>query len=585
MMKTKGKIRKYIEDYKFNSLFIKNLLLLLLLIIVPLTGAFFLGYYAYGNMQKNEMKAYHEKITADIYSEWERILKEAGTELSYIGFNSNVELYLYDTAEIRQLNYSLQNIQELIKMPILAKDYIDGIYVYSCKSEKVVSMEGISNYKDFSGKPGFDRYLLGGDEGPRLLVIQDNDLGYWQKKLALFHSVKYGSDLNGVTAMNMNLKDLKDEVSVPPYFSMYLTDGETILFSDNIDLVGDPVEEIEHYDTVVHNGTAFMDRFSVSSKVASLSGLEVITFMEMGGYHNQLSVIWNFMAVFLLIMLLVTLLLSVLISVRIFRPIGAIVSTIRENQNILVGEEELFQEKDELEYVLKSISKTAHVKQDIDKELSERMRLLKKAQAVALQSQINPHFLNNTLDTVNWMAIGLLGGKNDISEMIGALSKMLRMALENTDSIIPMSMEIEHCKMYLEIQKKRYEDKFEVIWAIEPEVYAVKTIRIILQPIVENAIYHGIKHLSNHGIIKISGEIKDGVVEITVADNGLGMTPEELENVRETMRSDRIRESSHIGVANVDQRLKLYFGEEYGIFMDSGEGVGTKVTIRLPEIS
>lgn len=584
-MKARGKIRKYIEDYKFNSLFFKNLLLLLFLILIPLAGTTILAYYAYGSMQKNDLRAYHEKITADAYSDIERILKEARTELTYIGFNSNVELFMYDTEEIKQLNYRLSTIEELIRLPVISRDYIRNIFIYSYKSDKVISNQGISEYENFLQKDCIDTYLSSDKDFKEVLVTTGTEYGYAEKQLSVFQEVKYGSVLGGISVMNLDIEALKKEIYVPEHEKLYLISGDTILYSNDTEWVGKKTLEVAGLEQRVVNGTYLGSEYSISSKASPLYPLEVITYLSVDGYQNQLSTVKNFMIIFLLVMGAITLGVSAFISIRIFQPIGAIVSSIQQNRNVLMGEGELFREKDELEYILRSIQKTANLKKDVDEELSQRVRLLKKAQAVALQSQINPHFLNNTLDTINWMAIGLLGGKNEISEMTGALSKMLRMSLENTDTIIPMSQEIEHCMYYLEIQNKRYEDKFKAVWQIPEEIYRYKTIRVILQPIVENAIYHGIKHLTNQGMITISGRIEGEIVEITVRDNGLGMSREELERLREQMKSQVIKESRHIGINNVNQRIKLYFGDEYGVFIESEEGVGTEVTIRFPGIT
>lgn len=161
---------------------------------------------------------------------------------------------------------------------------------------------------------------------------------------------------------------------------------------------------------------------------------------------------------------------------------------------------------------------------------------------------------------------------------------MLRMTLENSDTVVAIREEVQHCKYYLEIQQKRYEDKFEVIWKIPEDVLEYKIIRIILQPLVENAIYHGIKPLSEKGILVISGSMYDEEVELSVSDTGLGMTEEELKNLRHNMDNDMIKESKHIGVTNVNQRIKLYFGEKYGVSVESKEGVGTKVTVHIPRV-
>ncbi|MDY3917439.1 MAG: sensor histidine kinase [Candidatus Limivivens sp.] len=582
-MKAKGWIRKYLGDYKFNSLFFRNLVQLLVLIMIPLTGAIVLSYFAYGNMQKKEIQSYSEKIVADVYADLERILKECQTELMYFGFNSNVELYMYDEA-VNQYNYKVKTIQDMVKMPVIAKDYVSSVYLYGAKSSHVISLLGVAPFETFTDRQMIEQYLDQEEQKKKLLVTESLASGYLKNYLTMFQEIRYGRELNGISMMNLDLEMLLKELDIMPGAEAYLTDGEIILLASDLELIGKPVEEMMEYDQILHGATVMDESFSTSSLVAPESGLEVITRVSLEGYHDQLSSLRNGMIAVLAVMTVITLGQSFYISVKLYQPIGRIVRSIQEVSNVLMGEERLFAQKNELDYILNSIQKTAIAKKNVDEELGERVRLLKKAQAVALQSQINPHFLNNTLETINWTAIELLGGRNEISEMAGALSRMLRMTLENSDTIVLVSTEVQHCMYYLEIQQKRYEDKFEVIWQIPEEVKQCKIIRIVLQPLVENAIYHGIKPLSGKGVLVISGNINGELAELTVSDNGLGMTPEELENVRQNMHSDMIKESSHIGVTNVNQRLKLYFGEKYGLVIDSREGMGTTVTARFPKI-
>lgn len=582
-MKVRTILKKYLTDYKFNSLLFRNLLLLLSLTMIPLSGAALISYYAYKNMQMKERQSVSEKMADDVYSGLKSILKEARTQLMYISMNSNVELYMYDEA-INQFNYKISTIQELIKMPVLAKDYVDSIWVYSLKSSRVITREGVALYDTFHGHDMIEAYLDREEEALDVMVTEDTLSGYVRPQLTIFQKVKYGRQMNGVSLMNMDIQQLLEELVIPENVHLYLTDGATILLSTEKELLGRAVEEIAEYDKVIHNGTYSDGLQCISSKKAEAASLEVITRMDMSNYNDQLNTIRLMMWVFLLIMTLVTLIFSIAVSIRLFRPIEKIMNSLQEYHNILMGEDELFENKDELEYILTSIQKTVNAKKNTDEELAERVRLLKKAQAVALQSQINPHFLNNTLETINWTAIELLGGRNEISRMAGALSRMLRMTLENSDTVVPLSTEVQHCKYYLEIQKTRYEDKFDVEWKIPPELMTCRIIRIVLQPLVENAIYHGIKPMTNKGLITISGRIEGELLLLTVADNGLGMTNLELGNLRKNIHSDRIKESRHIGVTNVNQRIRLYYGEAYGLTVKSQEGAGTSVTVRIPRI-
>ena len=579
-MKVSERLRTF-QDYRFNSLFFKNLRLLSLLILVPIAGAVCIGFYSYNSIQRNEVQAYSDRMADNVYAGLTRILRECTTELLYIGQNSNVELYLYDP-NVRQQNYTLQNIQEVMLMPVLAKNYVDTVYLYSGTNGRVLSQAGVAPLDTFPDRKGLDQYLSQTDD--RVLLVTTSEVsGYEKTYLAVFQDVRYGSKTYGVSAMYLDVESLMEELNLAEDQELYLTDGDRILLTNREELMDRSVEEIPGYERVVHGGIAMEKNSCMVSRLAENEDLEVIVRIRDAGYQGALTLL-GVMAALLGGMVFVTLGLSVFISLRLFQSIEKIMDALQSNRNILLGSEELFQEKDELTYILQTIQRTADVRKDVDKELAERVRLLKKAQAVALQSQINPHFLNNTMETINWTAIELLGGRNEISKMAGSLSKMLRMTLENSDTVVPVGEEIRHSMYYLEIQKIRYEDKFDVVWKIAPEVESCRIIRVVLQPLIENAIYHGIKPLTNKGLLTIRGYLNGETAELSVEDNGLGMTPEELNRLRENINGDVIKESAHIGLSNVNQRIRLYYGNEYGLIIDSREGIGTRVTIRFPRL-
>lgn len=281
-------------------------------------------------------------------------------------------------------------------------------------------------------------------------------------------------------------------------------------------------------------------------------------------------------------MLLVTFALAIIISNKVYRPIREILQFVREREGLLLEGCGNFEGKDELECILKAIEKKVYFDENIELEMKKRLTLLKKAQAIALQSQINPHFINNTLETISYMAIAVLGRDNAVSEMIKTLADMLRNSLANTDAVVTIREEIDNCKNYLKIQKVRYQNSFEVIWNVESSVLECKIIRIVLQPVVENAIYHGIKHLTSGGVICIVAMRRDDMLKIEVTDNGLGMTAEEINELNRRMTQDVIQESKHIGLANVYQRLKLFYGEEGDLMIKSKLGSGTSLIIQIP---
>lgn len=219
------------------------------------------------------------------------------------------------------------------------------------------------------------------------------------------------------------------------------------------------------------------------------------------------------------------------------------------------------------------------------KQLMERVRTeeteLRKTELKALQAQINPHFLYNTLDSIQWMCEQ---GKNeDAMKMVSALAKLFRISISRGHELIPIKDELQHAKNYLVIQSYRYRNQFSYSFDIETRLEHYLCNKITVQPLIENAIYHGIDRMVDEGEIKISvkeaPDNKDDIL-ITVEDNGVGMTEEQCRKILRKERSD----SSGIGVKNVNDRLKIYFGEKYGLTIKSELDVGTIVTVRIPKI-
>ena len=221
-------------------------------------------------------------------------------------------------------------------------------------------------------------------------------------------------------------------------------------------------------------------------------------------------------------------------------------------------------------------------------KLEEKNReiLLKKTMAElgALQSQINPHFLYNTLESISMMAE--LNNDHETQKMATALGKLLRLSINRGETSALVSQEIDHVKNYLEIQKIRFNDKFEVMYNIEQKTRKFYIPKLILQPLVENALYHGIETKPGKGQIEISSLIEENELVFYIKDDGIGMTAEKLKEVQDNILisfEDEYFVSRSIGLINVNQRIKLYYMDDnYGIQITSSENTGTSVRINLP---
>ena len=213
---------------------------------------------------------------------------------------------------------------------------------------------------------------------------------------------------------------------------------------------------------------------------------------------------------------------------------------------------------------------------------------LKKAELRTLQAQVNPHFLYNTLDTIVWAAES--GKDEEVVVLTKSLSDFFRSSLSSGADWVTVGQEIRHLNGYLSIQKIRYRDILNYEVDIDPEMENCRILKLLLQPLVENALYHGIKFRRGGGRILVTGRKEQDMLCFTVQDTGVGMTPEKLEEVRETMKTGKVlhRDPNELepgggfGLYNVDQRIRLYYGQDKGLEIESGPG-GTKVYFSVPE--
>ena len=211
-------------------------------------------------------------------------------------------------------------------------------------------------------------------------------------------------------------------------------------------------------------------------------------------------------------------------------------------------------------------------------EYYEEQRKKKEAEIRALEFQINPHFLYNTLDSIAWMCEQ--GRNAEAVEMVNALARLFRISISRGHELIPIRSELQHAESYLQIQSHRYKNQFSYSFDVQEECLDYLCNKITLQPIIENAIYHGINGLVDEGEIRISCRADGDDILFTVEDNGTGMEPEQVQAILRKERSDH----TGIGIKNVNDRLKIYFGPAYGITIDSVPDEGTRVYIRMPKV-
>ena len=563
--------KQCIKNYRFHSIFFKNLVLIFLLIILPFICVLGISYYSYGYIQKSEEKVYTEQIITRITMDVESIFREIQNKAIMLSFDSDVELFYRAESIEKDYFYDVHNILKFLALYNLSTDVIDGVYVYAPYSDVVISEKGRYEYKNFIDKECIDNWE---DNGEMFQVkYLDRKAGGERKESVVFYyTTSYSSGRKGVAIINMSIDKLKKIFSYNEDVSLFIIGNGQLLYDSTMDSNG----------MMIENSSMFLENEDVIAKLNKLNvcDLEIAVQMNRLPLEKMLMNIRVYIITFIVIMVVISTLFALYISRKIFDPFREIMKALETIPEEREGK--LLQNKDEVSYIMNSIYTTLSRKKNVEEELLERIQLLKKAQAVALQAQINPHFINNTLETINWMAIGELGEENVISEMIINLSQLMRMSLEDSDTFITLQDEIIYVKKYLYIQQKRLRNSFSVEFEGLEQHKNCKVIKMMLQPIVENAIEYGIRPYSKNGTVRISAIRNDDILSIIVHDSGLGISNEKVTEINSSIRKSVIKESSHIGLSNVHQRINLAFGDSYGIIVESKIGHGTKVILNLP---
>lgn len=292
--------------------------------------------------------------------------------------------------------------------------------------------------------------------------------------------------------------------------------------------------------------------------------------------NNEQAQMWYLLVASILLLAVIGI--SSIISREITKPIRSLRDSMRKVQNGQFDTHVEVITENEIGSLGRSFNlMTSEIQALMEQNVYEQKQK-RKSELKALQAQINPHFLYNTLDSIIWMSEA--GENDEVVEMTSALARLLRQSISNDQEEVELEKEIEYVKNYLTIQKMRYKDKLEFFIYVDPRVAHVPIIKLVLQPLVENAIYHGIKYKETKGKLKIYARPVDGRVEIVVADDGIGMDEDVMEHIFDEHRKEQKRNG--VGVPNVQKRLKLQYGSEYGIRYESVKGAGTKAVITIP---
>ncbi|MBS5939673.1 sensor histidine kinase [Clostridium sp.] len=402
---------------------------------------------------------------------------------------------------------------------------------------------------------------------------------------------KSGKTSSGVLLVDMNFSGIEQicknvEVSKNGYVYLIDTDGE-IIYHPRQQLIYSNLITENNYEAAKFEDGNHIENFEgnkrlVTVKTVGYTGWKLVAISPMSdvtaGYYE-----FRVFAIFIMIFAIFILIsINMFVSSRIANPIRALEKAVKEFENGVVSLNIPENGSYEIQHLAKAIKSMVNQMNLLMENIMIEQEAKRKSELNALQAQINPHFLYNTLDSIIWMI------ENENYDgaiiMVTALARFFRISLSKGKNVITVRDELEHARNYLTIQNIRYKNKFSYSIDADEETLDLTSIKLIIQPLIENAIYHGMEYMSGEGDILVKSYKKNEDLYIDIIDNGLGMLQEVADKLLTEEVNNQQRKGSGIGLKNVHERIKLYFGEEYGLEVYSEPDEGTTIRIHMPSI-
>lgn len=581
-------------NLEHSRLFIKNLITFLIPVLLPVLILGSVSIVITQQYIKDNIDNQNENLLKHIRSQVELIFDEINS--LQLSFSRNPEINsrlksILKSSEISIEDYTIiRSISSFINAQADARPYIHSIYLSFDNSENrfLTTTEGLIADDKYFDMKWQEEYL---EKKERLNTWTSyrrlNPEGFNKSAIdviTIYWLLRTNDTGDGVLVMNVYadyLEKLLHQVEAMDEQIILVQDvnGKIILSNKYLSYL----DELDMLYTLKTDKKGVI-KSSLHSQIFNWDYYSVVP--EKIIY--RIPIVIRKLLIFLLIIMVISgIIVSYFLTRRNYSRIYAIIDIIsqaEQGQHLADEENEI---RDEYSYITNKIVKTFIQQSYLKLQLSERKYRQKTLELMALQSQINPHFLYNTLETIYWKVFQFTGYPNEANDMLENLSDILKYSLHHPRERIKIREEIKHTINYLKIQQIRYQDKFEVIWQYPETILEKDIIKLILQPLVENAIYHGIKEKEGRCSIKIKFRIVKGEIKVSIIDNGVGIKKERLNEIKDKLTAviqdiEQYSIENKIGLYNTSKRLTLLFGQDSRIYIRSKRGKGTVVFFYLP---
>lgn len=587
------KIWEYLQDYRFNSILVKSYIIILIFLTVTFTIVMiaFSGKMnsviteEIGNMSINSLAKTRDRIDVVM----EEVVKISGQ----LSIDKDIRKFMLpDTNELFE-HTQILNVKNKIEMYSRVFDYIDTIYVYSHKSKYIVTNDGGGKIENFNDTNWLTNLTEREYEPARMISRVKNDtypnlISYIQP-IRLTQIQFMGGIIANINTdklqelIGSNIKDSSESLIIADNRNNILFSSQQVNMGKKLNKIGYykdiDYQNIDGYQIIENEGQKFLITVTSSKEF----DWKYISSIPLSAYDDYNDGIRNFFVILCVACVLLSVIAAFGISLYCYKPVENILNLVKnpDMYHATLEDGSGFR-KNETQEIALNIIRNLYSNEQLQAEMKEYADIMDKAQLTALQAQISPHFLYNTLENIRWRAMAICKGDNEVSQIILNLSEMLRNSLDIDQQIITVEQEIRNAELYIEILQLRYEDTLKVVWEIDKQVLKCPIVKVSLQPIIENSVYHGIKPLRTQGIIIIRAYEQEEHLIVEVEDNGVGMEIKELQELNEDLHKKYTLSKNHIGVRNVNQRLHLLLGDEVEVRVSNNVETGMKVTFILP---
>jgi len=515
----------------------------------------------------------------------------------------NLEYYLYSMVEVADViqknldTITIDNVEELdsiLDLTLALREDIVSVAFYSTDGNLLLTNPKyiLNNSYSINSQDWFSKSV----KNPSTYVFTSPHVQrlFLEKRpwvISLSHGIEaiplpMSQDIIIKVDMNFNTIDqLCNQVELGKRGYIYIIDENgSIIYHPQQQLIYAGLKE-ENIEQVINSEkTTFIDDYQGEKRITTIQPIDYANWKMVGvSYVNEIvenrQKFNQLIIVILLFGIVFIIIASFFISYKISQPIKRLEHQMNkiEGGDFSIDSLEVKGE-DEVKQLTKSFNiMISRIKQLMDQIVSEQ-ELKRKSELKALQAQINPHFLYNTLDSIIWMNENK--NYNGVTDMVSALAKLFRISISKGNEIISIENEVEHAKSYLIIQKIRYKNKFDFFIELPEKLKKYMTVKLILQPIIENAIYHGINKITDKGLISIVVSQQRENIQFKITDNGYGIDKQKIAII--LSEKAKTESTSGVGLNNVNERIKLSYGDSYGITINSVVDEGTTVIIEIP---